>query len=203
MLWVRAGVGGSVGVDVDSYDRESGIARNLAAITGGSGWRVEWVGNSANGSLRLYYSARGSSARLEVSSVNRAGLTGASSVGTLMRDDSSPTGASWASAPAGTTREIHGSYFKLDWTGATDEGSGLATYQVVGRYRAGLKSDGTCKTNGFVPDGGFRLATDHSWDSGLAASSCYVWSIRTLDNVGNLGSAAVSGYVITLPEGKR
>jgi hypothetical protein len=34
---------------------------------------------------------------------------------------------------------------------------------------------------------------------GLGAGNCYVWSIRTVDNVGNTSPAVVSGYVITEP----
>jgi hypothetical protein len=201
-LWVRAGVSGSVPVQVSGSDSESGIYRNVASVVGGSGWRVSWIGSSVDGSLRLYYSSSGSTAKLNLSSVNNAGLEGPSTVGTLLRDSTAPSAATWTSAPADTTRSIRGAYFKLNWTGGSDTGSGLADQQIVGRYRAGLNSDGTCKINGFSPDGGFRLASDASWDSGLQPSSCYVWSLRTMDNVGNTSAAVISGYIITLPDRK-
>lgn len=201
-VWVRAGVSGSVAVDVDAYDGESGVARNIANVTRNTGWRIAWVGDSADGALRLYYDTQGSTARLEIASQNGAGLIGPVSGGTLMRDASSPSAAVWQSAPADSTREIDGSYFKLDWTGATDVGAGLSDYQVVGRYRAGLNSDGTCKSNGFAADGGFHLVRNHGWESGLVPGACYVWSVRTLDNVGNISASVVSGYVITLADRK-
>ena len=199
-LWVRAGASGSVPIQVSGSDPESGIARNVATIDGGSGWHVAWVGDSADGSLRLDYASSGGTAKLDVSSVNNAGLEGPSTLGTLLRDSTAPDAATWVSAPSDTTRQIHGTYFKLIWTGGSDIGSGLADQQIVARYVAPLTSNGSCKVNGFVSDGGFRLASDESWDSGLQPSSCYVWSLRTLDNVGNTSAAVVSGYVITLPD---
>jgi subtilisin len=201
-LWVRAGVSGSVLVQVSGSDPESGIARNVASVTGGSGWRVAWVGSSVDGSLRLYYTANTDTAKLDVSSINNTGLEGPSTVGTLLSDASAPSVATWTSAPSDTTRSIRGAYFKLVWSGGADTGSGLAGQQIIGRYRAGLNSNGTCKTNGFSPDGGFRLASDASWDSGLQPSSCYVWSLRTMDNVGNTSAPVISGYIITLPDKK-
>lgn len=116
------------------------------------------------------------------------------------RDSSAPPAPIWVAAPSGTTRNIHGSYFRFDWTAASDSGSGLAGQQVVARYIAGLKADGTCRTNGFTADSGFRLATDRSWDSGLVAGSCYVCSIRSVDNVGNTSPAVISGYIVTEPD---
>ena len=58
MLWVRAGVSGSVAVDVRGFDRQSGIAANVARIDG-SGWSSRWIGSSADGALRLTYGPRG------------------------------------------------------------------------------------------------------------------------------------------------
>jgi subtilisin len=196
-LWVRSGVTGSVPVQVNANDPESGIARNVATVNGGSGWRVEWVGSSADGSLRLYFATQGAGAQLDISSVNGAGLAGPTTDATLLRDSSAPSPGTWVSAPSGSTRTVHGPYFRLAWTGGSDTGSGLADLQVVARYRAPLAADGTCRTNSFAPDGGFRLASDNSWDSGLEPGSCYVWSLRTLDNVGHTSAVTVSGYVIT------
>jgi hypothetical protein len=197
-LWVRGGSNGSAALAVSSTDPESGVARNAASATG-SGWKAAWVGDSANGSLRLSYSAAAGSGQLSVSAVNGAGLSGSAATLTLARDSSAPAAGAWVTAPTGATKVVRGAYFKLDWTSVGDIGSGLAAQQIVGRYRAGLNADGSCKTNGFQPDGGFRLATDASWDSGLVAGSCYAWSLRTLDNVGNASPAVVSGYVITKP----
>ena len=163
----------------------------------GSGWRTYWIGNSADGNLRVYYGVQSSSSQLSVTAVNGAGLTGPATTMTLMRDGTDPVAPVWASAATDTTKSIHGAYFRLDWSGGSDTGSGLAAQQIVGRYRAPLTSSGTCQTNGFVADGGFRLASDNSWDSGLVANSCYVWSLRTVDNVGNTSASVVSGYVIT------
>jgi subtilisin len=197
-LWVRSGVSGSVPVQVGASDPQSGIVRNEASVSG-SGWQTSWLGDSASGAMRLYYGAQSTSARLAVSSVNGAGLTGPSSTIDLLRDGSAPSSVAWVSAPSNTTRNIRGSYFRLIWSAATDTGSGLAGQQIVARYVAPLNPDGTCRTGSFTADGGFRLATDNSWDSGLQVNSCYVWSVRTLDNVGNTSASIVSGYVITRP----
>ncbi len=161
------------------------------------GWSTGWVGNSAGGALRLYYNTQSSTAQLSVTTVNGAGSSSTATTVTLMRDGTDPSTATWVTAPSGTTKTIRGSYFRLDWSGASDTGSGLFAQQIVGRYRAPLNPDGTCRTNAFVADGGFRLATDNAWDSGLQAGSCYVWSIRTVDNVGNMSASVVSGYIIT------
>ena len=198
-VWVRGGVSGSVPVQVSASDPQSGISRNVANVTG-AGWRADWTGSSADGALRLTYSAQASAGTVAVSSVNGAGLAGPQTTVSLMRDGSAPPAPTWVTAPSGTTRNIHGSYFRLDWTAPGDSGSGLVGQQVVARYVAGLRADGTCRTNGFTADGGFRLATDRSWDSGLVAGSCYVWSIRSVDNVGNSSPAVISGYVITEPD---
>jgi len=197
MLWVRAGVSGSVAVQVSAGDPESGIAANVAGVEGGRGWSPRWIGASADGSLLLRYGSSGSSARLSVRSVNGAGLTGPTTTAQLLRDGTAPEPVSWLSARPGATRLIKGSYFRLDWGASSDQGSGLAERFIVGRYRADLKPNGECRTNGFSPDGEFRLVTNHSWESGLQPSTCYVWSIRALDNVGNTSASAVSGYVIT------
>ena len=198
VLWVRSGVSGNVPMQISGSDPESGVARFVSDVSG-TGWSTYWVGDSANGALRLYYGTASSTGQLSVTTVNGAGASSAATTMTLMRDASDPSAATWVSAPAGTTRNIHGAYFRLVWSAGTDTGSGLAAQQIVGRYRAPLNADGTCRTNDFVADGGFRLATDNSWDSGLAAGACYVWSLRTVDNVGNTSASIVSGYVITEP----
>jgi hypothetical protein len=198
VVWVRGSDTGNVPLQVTGSDPESGIAANNASASG-SGWRADWVGGSANGNLRLSYGSQSTSATLTVSSVNGAGETGPTTTLTVARDASAPTAATWTSALTGTVKNIRGTYFRLIWTGGTDKGSGLATQQIVGRYRAPLNPNGTCRTNAFLPDGAFRLASNNSWDSGLRASSCYVWSIRVLDRVGNMSSSIVSGYVITEP----
>jgi hypothetical protein len=198
VVWVRGSDSGSVPLQVTATDPESGIVRNNASVTG-NGWHAAWSGNSAYGNLRLSYGNQGTSATLTVSSVNGAGETGPSTALTVARDATAPSAATWVSAPTGTVKNIHGGYFRLIWTNGTDRGSGYAPQQIVGRYRAPLTSNGTCRTNAFLPDGEFRLASDNSWDSGLHANSCYVWSVRTLDRVGNMSSSIVSGYVITEP----
>jgi len=129
--------------------------------------------------------------------VNGAGTTGPAASLDLVRDASDPGTPDWLSAPAHTTKHTYGAYFKLDWSSVSDSGSGLAMQFIVGRYKAGLNPDGSCKTNGFVQDGGFRLMSNDAWDSGLVANTCYVWSVRALDNVGNTSASSVSGYVIT------
>ncbi len=196
VVWVRGGTAGSVPIQVRATDPESGIARNVVNING-AGWRAAWIGVSGDGSLRLSYGSGASSAQLALSSVNGAGMRSPQATLTLMPDSSSPAAATWVSAPTGTTKHIRGSYFKLRWSSASDSGSGLAAQQVVARYRAPLTSSGTCTRNGFSADTGFRLASNASWASGLEAHSCYVWSIRTVDNVGNTSAYVVSGYVIT------
>ncbi len=198
VVWVRAGATGTVPLQVNASDPESGIARNTADVSG-TGWRADWTGSSTNGALRVIYAAQSAAGILSVSSVNGAGLAGPSRSVTLARDSSAPSAPTWVTASSGSTRTIRGTYFRLDWTSATDLGAGIASQQIVARYRANLNADGTCRTNAFVGDGGFRLATDNSWDSGLAPSSCYVWSLRSVDNVGNTSSVVVSGYVITEP----
>jgi hypothetical protein len=197
-IWVRAGASGSIPVQVTSADPESGVAQNNLSADG-SGWRAQWIGNSSAGVLRLYYAAAGATGHLVLSAVNGAGISGPSTSITLARDATSPSAAAWVSAPSGTTKHVKGSYFRLDWTGAADTGSGLAPEQVVARYRAGLNPDGSCKTNGFSDDTGFHLAADNSWDAGLQPGSCYAWSVRTLDNVGNTSTSVLSGYVIIEP----
>jgi hypothetical protein len=195
-VWVRANTAGSVPVEITANDPESGVARNVAAVTG-SGWSTSWVGNSADGAMRLYFGTQSAAGRLTVSSVNGAGAAGPATSVTLMRDGTAPSAPSWISAPAYATLHIRGSYFRLNWAASSDTGSGLVSQMIVGRYRAPLNSDGTCKTNGFVADGGFGLASANSWDSGLVANACYVWSLRAVDNVGNMSASVVSGYVIT------
>ena len=177
-LWVRSGVSGSVPMQVSGSDPESGVDRFVSDVSG-TGWGTYWVGDPANGSLRLYFGVQSSTAQLSVTTVNGAGLSSSPTTVALTRDGSDPSTATWVTAQSGTTKNIRGSYFRLVWSGGSDTGSGLAAQQIVGRYRAPLNPDGTCRTNGFAADGGFRLASDNSWDSGLQPSSCYVWSIRT------------------------
>jgi hypothetical protein len=117
----------------------------------------------------------------------------------LRRDARVPSAVHWTTAPSGSTQRIKVRSFRLDWAGGRDDGSGLATRHIVARYVAGLTSGGDCRRMGFSRDGGFRLASDRALETGLEPSRCYVWSVRTLDNVGNYASSVVSGYVITGP----
>jgi len=194
-VWVRGGVGGSVDLNVRSVDRESGIVRNDAAARG-SGWRVRWIGKSVDGRLRLYYSRSGGTGELRFTGLNGAGLESAASVGRLMRDTRRPEAVEWVSAPAGTTRKTNAPNFRLDWRGGSDDGSGLSARHIVRRYRAPLRRDGTFPRLGFTQDGSFRLVSDRTLETDLKPGFVYVWSVRTLDNVGNYAASAISGYVI-------
>lgn len=196
MLWVRAGISGTVDLDVGGGDPESGIAANNVTLRGGSGWSVAWVGRSAAGALRLIYAVRGGPSTLSVYSTNGVGLDGPATVGTLIRDATPPAAVEWVSASSGTTVRTAATSLRLDWRGGSDVGSGLARLQLIRRYRAPLAADGSCRRNGFSIDGGFRLAADGALETGLQPGSCYVWSVRTLDNVGNYAASVVSGYVI-------
>lgn len=196
MLWVRAGVSGSVELVVQSRDAESGIASYHARVAG-NGWRASWVGGSQSGVLRLAYSGRGNEpATLTVTAVNGAGLESDPTVGQLMRDGDDPTAVRWDSAPTDSTRTIAGSSFRLDWSGGTDDGSGLSRVHVVRRYRAPLRADGTFNRRSFSADGDFKLVRDGAVETNLQAGYVYVWSVRTLDNVGNYAPSVVSGYVV-------
>ncbi|CAN5790377.1 hypothetical protein BH24CHL5_BH24CHL5_10890 [soil metagenome] len=195
-LWVRGGISGWLSLRVGSRDPESGIAGNRA-VTAGKGWRAVWNGDSTEGDLRLGYSRRGVDGELYVTSVNGAGLKSAATVGHLKRDYSAPRAVEWVSAPSGTTIHTRAPNFRLDWTGGSDAQSGLAAQHLIRRYKAPLKRDGSCVRLGFSPDGVFRLAFDRSLETDLERNACYVWSVRTLDNVGNFPASIVSGYVIT------
>jgi subtilisin len=195
-LWVRVGASGYVPLEITSSDPESGVARNIANVSG-NGWQADWVGSSANGSLRLSYGPNASSGHVTVSSINGAGSMGPATTMAVLSDATNPGTPTWVSAPAHSTKHTFGAYFKLDWSSVSDTGSGLATQLVVARYKAPLNPDGTCRTNGFTQDGGFRLMSNDSWDSGMVANACYVWSVRAIDNVGNMSASSVSGYVIT------
>jgi hypothetical protein len=147
-----------------------------------------WVRGSATGSVPLQ-------------------VTGNDPESGIARNNATVAGNGWhvdwaGSSTNGNLRLSYGSQSTtatLTVSSVNDKGSGMAAQQIIGRYRAPLNSNGTCRTNAFLPDGDFRLASDNSWDSGLQANSCYVWSIRTLDRVGNMSTSIVSGYVITEP----
>ena len=62
MLWVRGGHDGSVDLEVTGFDAESGIAANSATVRG-AGWRAAWVGDSADGHLRITFTAAATEAR--------------------------------------------------------------------------------------------------------------------------------------------
>jgi hypothetical protein len=200
MLWVRDGVRGYVDLVVSSRDPESGIAQYRANVRG-NGWRVSWPDGAQSGVLRLSYSNRGEPTTLTVTATNGSGLESNPTVGRLMRDGLDPTAVTWQSAPVSTTRSTSGTSFRLDWSGGSDDGSGLSRVQVVRRYRAPLRADGTFNRNGFSADGDFRLMPDGALDTGLQAGFVYMWSVRTLDNVGNYAPSVQSGYVVV--EGRR
>ncbi len=195
-LWVRGGSTGTIDLDVRAGDPQSGIAANNATLRGGSGWSVSWLGRSTAGALRVGYAARGGPSTLSVYSTNGAGLDGPATVGTLVRDATPPRAVVWVSAPSGTTVRTAATNLRLDWRAGSDVGSGLAQRQLIRRYRAALTTNGSCRRNGFTADGPFRLAADGAPETDLQPGSCYVWSVRTLDNVGNYAASVVSGYVI-------
>lgn len=196
MLWVRGSASGSVDLEVTGYDAESGVASNVATVDRASGWRATWVGDAADGALRLFFTAAATNAQLKVSSTNRAGLAGASTVGRLSPDSVAPSSVVWVSAPSDTVLRQGSSRFALAWSGGADAGSGLAHEQWVVRYRAPLNARGDCRSSAFALDSDPELRTDASTDTNLADGACYVWGVRTLDNVGNAAPIAWSGFVI-------
>jgi len=196
MVWVRGGVSGSVELEVTGYDPESGVAANAAAVDRSMGWNVTWIGDSADGALRLFFTASAANAQLKVSTTNRAGLTGTSTVGRLSPDTLAPVSVEWLSAPPDTVLRSRSDDFVLDWRGGADAGSGLAHEQWVVRYRAPLTARGDCRSTAFVLDTQPQLRTDGTLDTDLDTGACYVWGVRTLDNVGNAAPLAWSGFVI-------
>ena len=196
MLWVRGSASGSVDLEVTGYDAESGVEANDATVDRSTGWRATWVGNSADGALRLFFTAGSVNAQLRVSTTNKSGLTGTSTVGRLSPDSVAPSSVTWVSAPSDTVLRSTSTRFALDWSGGTDAGSGLAQQQWVVRYRAPLNARGDCRSSAFVLDSEPQLRADASAETGLDHGSCYVWGVRTLDNVGNAAPITWSGFVI-------
>ena len=196
MLWVRGGAQGHVDLDVVGFDPESGVLANKAVIDRAAGWRSAWVGNSADGFLRLSFVRSAVDAALNVSTTNNAALTGPSATGLLTMDSTAPSSVTWASAlPNGVSRSTS-TTFTLSWRGGSDAGAGLSGAHWVTRYRASLNARGECRSSSFRPDGAETLRTTGSLETGLSAGSCYAWGVRTLDNVGNAAPVVWSGYVI-------
>jgi len=195
-LWVRGNARGSVDLDVSALDSQSGIARTEAVVRGGNSWGVRWIGSSAEGRLRLFFTPGGGAGELRVGTVNGAGLKSGVTVARLMRDTARPNAVTWVSAPSGTTQRTHSTRFRLDWRGGADQGAGLSRVHIVRRYRAPLNRNGTFPPLGFTQDGSFDMASDRTLETDLKPGYCYVWSVRTLDNVGNYAPAAISGYVV-------
>jgi hypothetical protein len=201
-LWVRGNARGSVDLDVSALDSQSGIARSEAVVRGGNSWGVRWSGSSAEGRLRLFFTPGASAGQLRVGTVNGAGLKSGVAVVPLKRDTSRPEAVAWVSAPSGSTQRTRSTRFRLDWRGGSDDGSGISRVHIVRRYRAALNRNGTFPRLGFTQDGSFRVAADRTLETDLQPGYCYVWSVRTLDNVGNYAPAAISGYVIVENRGR-
>ena len=195
MLWVRGGSAGSLVMQVESRDPESGIAAYVASVDG-AGWSVAWLGDPTDGRLRLEYAATGQPGRLLLSAANGAGVEGAATVGRLMRDSDRPSPVEWTSLDPGTTRQADAAQFRLNWRGGSDSSSGLADRLIVGRYRAPLRRDGSFNANGFTQDGDLRRLADGATETDLEPGYCYIWAVRTVDNVGNAAESVVSGYLI-------
>ena len=115
--------------------------------------------------------------------------------GALLADATAPTSAEWVSAPTNTTMTTAGPTFRLDWAGGSDRDSGLADAYWVQRYRTTV-SRGVCRQSAWVADGSQQLRADGSRDVDLRSGYCYVWGLRTLDNVGNAAAINWSGFVI-------
>jgi len=133
---------------------------------------------------------------LAVTSRNGAGLSSATTVAALRIDEVAPAPVTWAASASAAARPPSWTTYQLDWSGGSDSGSGLATSQWVQRYRAPLNSNGECRESAFARDGDGALRADGSYDTGLLAGSCYRWSVRTLDNVGNAAPAVWSETVV-------
>lgn len=194
-LWVRGATAGSVELRVAARDPESGISANIASVNG-EGWQASWLGDSTDGRLVITYLAGAVPADLFLSSTNGAGLEGRATIGHLRTDAVLPPPAEWLSLPASTTERTNAPNRELTWTAGAADQSGLADVVVIRSYRAPLDRSGHFSPSGFATDGPYRLVASGLVEDDLLPGYCYVWAVRTLDNVGNAGTAAVSGYLI-------
>jgi subtilisin len=197
-FWFRGGAGGTLTLKVTGLDAESGIALASISPTGPlTGWGT--LPTSASGSpasLTLPFNKGAVTTSFALTSRNGAGLTGPARTVGFSRDATAPTAVSWATPAAnGTTG---GTSLKLQWSGGSDSGSGLATRHVVQRQMA--PADGTsCTGVTFADDGAPRLRSNNATESGLVAGRCYRWLVRTADQVGNLAPAVTSGTFRVTP----
>ena len=73
---------------------------------------------------------------------------------------------------------------------------GLHNGDMTAAHRAPLNARGDCRSSAFELDSEPQLRADTSTDTNLDENACYVWGVRTLDNVGNAAPIAWSGFVV-------
>jgi hypothetical protein len=198
MVWVRGGATGHIDLSVTGFDADSGVAKNDATIDERSGWRATWVGSSTLGTLRISFTPRAEDATLDITTTNGAGLTSAPATGLLVPDAAAPSSVEWRSLPTDQQFSTKSTAAYLSWTGGADDGAGLADEHWVVRYRAPLEAGGECRPASFAADGAARIVRNNTTDTGLQPGSCYVWGVRTLDNVGNAAPINWSAWVVVV-----
>jgi hypothetical protein len=149
--------------------------------------------------MRLSDPPRSGDATLAITTTNGAGLTSSPATGLLVPDAAAPISVEWKSLPTDEEFSTRSTAAWLSWTGGSDEGAGLADEHWVVRYRAPLSANGDCRPADFAVDGPARMLRNNTTDTGLVPSSCYVWGVRTVDNVGNAAPLAWSAWVIVEP----
>ncbi|HWH23995.1 MAG TPA: S8 family peptidase [Candidatus Limnocylindria bacterium] len=196
-IWFRAGVGGSLSISVSGSDPESGVATTrIAAASPSTGWG-SWPHETAAASRSetLPFSRDAVNTSVNVRNINGAGLLGPISRLNLRRDATAPSPPKWT-APAPTTTSTANSVV-LNWSGASDSGSGLAGKHWVRRQVAVPNASGACSGVSWSVDGPPRMLASGTTENGLLADRCYRWRLRAADNVGNLSAVVGSGTVRT------
>ncbi len=194
-LWLSDAVTGGVELAVASSDPDSDVIGYDATLDA-DGWQAEWLGDPSEGRLLTSYDHGAAPAALLVTAINGDGLESDATISVLTLDSTPPAPVAWLAPQPSTTTRARTATATLSWSGGADDESGAADVVLARRYRAPLDSKGHFRTSAFAADGGYRLLENGTVDTALAPGYCYVWAARALDNVGNAGAAAVSGYVV-------
>lgn len=196
-VWVRGGVTGSVSLTISGTDPASGAATEQLVLPSGHGWQVVDGPTAATPSLlQLHWSADAVATTLEIRTIDATGHLGAPRNLRLRVDGSAPSAPSWKWPPPGRTTVVTATP-ELLWQHGGDQGSGVATLQLIQRERGAIQQRGSCAGVQWARDGAARLLDRHHVERDLASRYCYRYTLTALDRVGNRGAKVHSGVILS------